>query len=126
MNRRAALLAAGIFLVGVPGAVAQDFPSRPISLVVPYSAGGSADMIARTLADSMGKTLGQPVVVENRPGAATAIGASYVAGAAADGHTLLFAGSPTFVVAGALNPDVGYDGMNDFRFVSMVANHTRR
>lgn len=115
-------LAVAVAAAGPIGALAQDYPSRPITLVNPYSAGGSADLIARTIGEYMGRALGQPVVVENRTGAATAIAATYVADAAADGYTLLLAGSPTFVITPALNLDAGYDGIKDFEFVSMVAN----
>lgn len=71
----------------------QAFPSRPIKLVVPYPAGGTTDILARRICASMAATLQQPVVVENRPGAATIIGAEAVKNAPADGHTLLVAGS---------------------------------
>lgn len=114
----AALLSAAF----VPAAQAQDYPTRPITLVNPYAAGGSADLIARTISEYMGRVLGQPVVVENRTGAATAVAAGYVANAAADGYTLLIAGSPTHVITPALNPDAGYDGIEGFEFVSLVAN----
>src|SRR5690606_30090018 len=76
-------LAATMMLYGP--AQAQDFPTRPITLVNPYSAGGPADLIGRTIADAVSKIIGQPVVVENRPGAATAIAATYVAQADPDG-----------------------------------------
>lgn len=101
---------------------AQDFPTRPITLVVPYAAGGSSDIIARTIAEYMSRTLPHPVVVENRPGAATAIAAASIATGAADGYTVMFAGSPTYVIAPALNPDAGYSGVDAFNYVSMLVN----
>ena len=107
--------------LAAPAAMAQDFPSKPITIVNPYSAGGPADLISRTVAEGMSAALGQPVVVENRPGAATAIAASYVAGADPDGYTLLIAGSPTHVVTPAIQPDVTYDGIEDFQPVALVA-----
>lgn len=109
-------------LTAIAPASAQDFPTRPITLVVPYSAGGSADFIARTLAEYMSRELPQPVVVENRPGAATAIAAASIATGEADGYTMMLAGSPTYVVTPALNPDAGYTGIEDFEFVSMIVN----
>lgn len=77
-------------------ALAQSFPSRPVRLVVPFPPGGGPDVAARLLAEKMAPSLGQPVVVENRPGAGALVGARHVARSAADGHTLLF--SPNTVV----------------------------
>jgi tripartite-type tricarboxylate transporter receptor subunit TctC len=102
-------------------ASAQDFPARPITLVNPYAAGGPADLLARTIATGMSELLGQQVVILNRPGGATAIGAAYVAGAAADGYTLLIAGASSHIVTPALTK-VAYDGVKDFAPVAMVAN----
>jgi tripartite-type tricarboxylate transporter receptor subunit TctC len=83
---------AAAVLLSAPAVVQADvFPSKPITLVVPYTAGGSADIIARTLSKAVGEILKQPVVVDNKPGAAGMIGAGAVAKAAADGHTLLLA-----------------------------------
>lgn len=115
-------LAAVLTAVVAPAAYAEDFPTRPITLVIPYSAGGSADLIARTVGEAMGRILGQPVVVESRPGAGTAIAATHVAASEPDGYTLMLAGSPTYVITPALNPDAGYDGIKDFAFVSSVAS----
>lgn len=116
-------IAATVTVAAMPSGFAQeDFPTRPITLVNPYSAGGSADLLARTIGEYVGRILGQPVVIENRTGAGTAIAASYVASAPADGYTLLIAGSPTHIITPALNPDAGYDGVADFEFVSRVAN----
>src|SRR5262245_39314465 len=69
--------------------LAQSFPAKPVTFVVPYPAGGGADIVARTLAEEMGKRLGQPVVVDNRPGAAGILGTMAVVKAPADGHTVL-------------------------------------
>src|SRR5262245_66152081 len=74
-------------------AQAQSFPDRPITLINPYAAGGPADLLARTVADGMSEVLGRPVVVDNRPGAGTAIGARAVAQARPDGYTLFIGGS---------------------------------
>lgn len=96
-------------------ALAQDaFPSRPIQIVVPYPAGGTTDQLARAVAVQMGRTLGQPVVVENKAGAAGLIGADYVAKRPGDGYTLLFGNSGPNATA-ALMRDLPYDIHKDFR-----------
>jgi len=86
----AAILAASL---SVPGAWAQAFPERPIRLVVPYPAGGTTDILARRIGNSMRESLGQPVVVDNKPGAATIIGTEAVKNSTPDGYTLLVIGS---------------------------------
>jgi tripartite-type tricarboxylate transporter receptor subunit TctC len=93
---------------------AQEFPSRRISIVVPYTAGGSSDFVARTVAARMQDGLKQPVVVENRPGANAHIGTEYVARAAPDGYTLLLAGMTTHAAAPALYKKLPYDPIKDF------------
>ena len=93
------------------GALAQSFPARPITLINPYAAGGPADLLARAVAEGMSETLGRAVVVDNRPGAGTAIGARAVAQAKPDGYTLFIGGSPSHVIAPALMKDAGYDGI---------------
>ncbi|WP_226575592.1 tripartite tricarboxylate transporter substrate binding protein [Acuticoccus sediminis] len=92
------LAAAAVLAVGLAPAMAQDFPTRPITIVVPYSP-GSTDTMARTLAEGMSKELGQPVVVETKPGAGGTVGAASVAKADPDGYTLLFAVSSVQTVA---------------------------
>ncbi|MEX0591263.1 MAG: tripartite tricarboxylate transporter substrate binding protein [Xanthobacteraceae bacterium] len=109
-------------LASTGSALAQNFPERPIMLVNPYAAGGPADLLARTVAASMTETLGQPVVVENKAGAGTAIGARFVAKAKPDGYTLFIGGSPSHVIAPALVKDAGFDGIKDFATVAMVAS----
>ncbi|KQX34344.1 hypothetical protein ASD04_17045 [Devosia sp. Root436] len=123
MKKLIALSVVAALTAGAASATyAQEYPTRPITLVNPYAAGGSADLIARTIGEYMSRILGQPVVVENRTGAATAIAATSVIAQPADGYTLLLAGSPTHVITPALNPDAGYDGIADFDFVSLVAS----
>jgi tripartite-type tricarboxylate transporter receptor subunit TctC len=110
-TRRAALKLAAMhlpLLAALPAA-AQAFPNRPLRLVVPYAPGGTADALARALAEHMRKALGQPVVVDNKPGANTAIGAQMVTLAAADGHTLLLATGSTMVTNPLMYPKLGYD-----------------
>jgi tripartite-type tricarboxylate transporter receptor subunit TctC len=102
--------------------VAQSFPERPITLINPYAAGGPADLLARTVADGMSDALGRPVVVENRPGAGTAIGARAVAQAKPDGYTLFIGGSPSHVITPALMKDANYDGIKGFTPIATVAD----
>lgn len=123
-TRRTALLAAAatassLFMPGT--SFAQAWPSRPIKLIVPFPAGGGTDIVARLLAERLGQALGQSVVVDNRPGAGTAIGAAAVAGAAADGHTLLFSGSTTFTVNPAVRRNLGYDPFKQLQPLGLVA-----
>ena len=106
-------------LGGFQTAEAQSFPSRPISLVVPFAAGGGTDSIARDMAKLMSERLGQTVLVENRGGAGGALGADAVAKAKADGHTLLFATS-TFATHAAMSPRLPYDPIKDFASVAMI------
>jgi tripartite-type tricarboxylate transporter receptor subunit TctC len=101
---------------------AQTYPSRTITLVNPYAAGGPADLLARTVAEGMASALGQPVIVENRVGAGTAIAAAYVAQAQPDGHTLFIAGSPSHIITPAISKAAKFDGIKDFTFISMVGN----
>ena len=115
-----AVFAAACSLAGQ--AVAQSFPDRPITLINPYAAGGPADLLARTVADGMTEVLGKPVVVENRPGAGTAIGARVVAQAKPDGYTLFIGGAPSHVITPALMKDANYDGIKGFAPIGTVAD----
>lgn len=123
LNRRTALLAAaaaGSSLLLSP-ALAQSWPARPIKLVVPFPPGGGTDIVARLLAERLGQALGQSVVVDNRPGAGTAIGAAAVASAPPDGYTLLFSGSSTFTVNPAVRRNLSYDPFNQLQPLGLVA-----
>ena len=99
---------------------AEEFPSRPVKLVVGFAAGGTTDFMARLLADRMREPLGQPVVVENRTGANGAIGAEFVAKAAPDGYTLYFTTAGVATVYPHLKP-APYDPLKDFVGVARVA-----
>ncbi len=107
--RRALLLAA----LPLP-ALAQWQPNRPLRLVVPFAAGGLTDILARAMAEPLSAALGQPVVVENRPGGGGNVAGEMVARAAPDGHTLLFASQGLTVMNAALYRNLPYDAANDF------------
>jgi tripartite-type tricarboxylate transporter receptor subunit TctC len=118
--RRSLALAAVAAAIGLSLPVAaQPFPHRPITLVVPFAAGGGTDSMARDLAKFMQEKLGQPVVVENKGGAGGALGADAVAKAKPDGHTLLFATS-TFATNAAIKPKLPFDPAKDFTPVAMI------
>ncbi len=102
-------------------AAAQAYPSRPVRLIVPLAAGGTGDTLARVVGEEMAKILGQPFVVENRPGSGGVIGTESVARSAPDGYTLLSA-SPSHVIHPALRPKVGYDPIRDFEPITVIAN----
>lgn len=106
-------------LVGLSGA-ALAFPDRAVTLVVPYAAGGPTDVAARIAAEEMSKTLGEAVVVENRPGAGTMVGAEHVARSTPDGHTLLVTAATTFSTNPHMFANIRY-GIDDFAPVSMMA-----
>lgn len=110
-HRRTALgLAAAALALGLAAPVlaqAQAFPSRTVTLVVPFPAGGGPDIAARVIGEKLGARLGQPVVVDNKPGAGALIGASFVAKSAADGHTLLFTPNTLVISPHVLTPGAG-------------------
>lgn len=102
-------------------AQANDYPNRPIRMVVPFPAGGPTDILARVVGLKMSEQLNQPVVIDNRPGANTGIGAAAVAKAAADGYTLLMAVDNTLAMNQFLYSRLPYDPINDFEAVGKVA-----
>ncbi|SOY64804.1 Bug family tripartite tricarboxylate transporter substrate binding protein [Cupriavidus taiwanensis] len=116
----AAALAAA--LTTAPAAQAQTWPERPLRLVVPFAAGGATDVLGRLLAVGLGEKLGQSVVVENKPGASTVIGATQVAKAAPDGYTLLLAASTTLTLNPAIRQSLGYDPIKSFTPLGLVAD----
>src|SRR5688500_2668840 len=107
LKRFATIAIPVLSILAVP-VVAQDFPNRRINIVVPYTAGGSSDFVARTVAAKIQDYLKQPVTVENRPGGNAHIGTEYVARAAPDGYTLLLAGLTTHAAAPALYKKLSY------------------
>lgn len=112
--------AAALSIASVSAPAAAAYPERPITLVNPYAAGGPADVVARSLARALEKRLGQPVVVENKPGGGASIGTGFVARAKPDGYTLLLGTSAGHVVTPLMQKTV-YDGVDGFAFCSVVA-----
>ena len=123
MSVRTGIVAIAIVasIIGVHrGAEAADYPTRPITLIVPYPAGGGNDVIARLVAARMSAILSQPIVIENRGGAGSTIGTRDVARSAPDGYTLLIATS-SLAINPSLYPDVAYDPQKDFAPIGLIA-----
>jgi tripartite-type tricarboxylate transporter receptor subunit TctC len=108
--------------VGVAPVLAQNYPTRTISMVVPYPPGGASDVVARIIADSMSKTLDETIIVENVGGAGGTIGTARVAAATPDGYTILAASMGSHVAAPALTPNLRYDSTKDFLPIGLTAN----
>jgi len=117
-------LALAIGSAGQAVAQPQDWPNRPVRVVVPFGAGGSADRLGRLAANYLTKVLGQQFYVENRVGAGGAIAAKDVARADPDGYTLIVAGSGSHTIAPAENPQIGYDPINDFVHIAMIGGES--
>jgi tripartite-type tricarboxylate transporter receptor subunit TctC len=115
-----ALAAAAVALTAVGSCPAQTYPTRPIRVIVPYTTGSPNDVIVRLLAQRLEPKLGQPLVMDNRPGGGTAIGTKAAANAEPDGYTLLFSSS-SIVIEPALNKAVNYDPQKDFAPIATVA-----
>ncbi len=120
-NKTAALLLASCCVCAQAATAPEQYPNRPIRLIVPYPPGGPTDLIARAVNERLGQRLGQQVVVDNRGGAATVIGAELAARAPADGYTLLVATITTLAVNPVLNKKLPYDPDRDFAPVTMLA-----
>jgi len=118
--KRVAYLALGLWLIA-SGARADDYPSRPITLVVPYTAGGGNDVMARIVAEKMSRTLGATIVIENKGGAGGSIATRQVAKSAPDGYTLGLSGTGTHAINPTLYANVGYDPRKDFAPVGLIA-----
>lgn len=103
-------------------AAAQSYPDKPVTMVVPFPPGGSTDVIGRLLAAKLGASLGQTVVVENKPGANTGIGAAAVARAAPDGYTFMITGAPTFTLNSLLYPNLNYDPLKSYEYVAIAGS----
>ena len=122
MQRRIklALLAATVLAVAPVAVQAQTWPSKPIAYVVPFTPGGTTDVVGRTVAQHLSSTLGQTVVVENRPGAAGAVGATYTAKAKADGYTIMGGTISTHAINAGLYKNLPYDPIKDFEPITLV------
>ncbi|NRF65445.1 tripartite tricarboxylate transporter substrate binding protein [Aquincola sp. S2] len=118
MIKRATLLLAAALTTAT--AAAAGFPDKPVTLVVPYPPGGATDTLARILAKGMGQRLGQTVIVDNKAGAGTAIGAGAVAQALPDGYTLLISSNTTFTVNPALKSKLPYDAQKSFESIGLI------
>lgn len=115
-------LVAATFAGAAGTTLAADYPSRPIRLVVPYAPGGTIDMMARMLGPKLHAALGQPVVVENRPGGGTTIGAASVARAEADGYTLFLGSNAAFTISPQVMSNVQYDPLRSFAAIGTLAS----
>jgi tripartite-type tricarboxylate transporter receptor subunit TctC len=109
------------FAASAASGAVQEYPSRPIRLIVGFTAGGNDDYVGRIVAARLNERFGQPVIVDNRPGAGGNIGAEIMARAAPDGHTLSSVGSITLASGPSLYPKLGYEPMKDFAFIARVA-----
>jgi tripartite-type tricarboxylate transporter receptor subunit TctC len=121
---RSARLFATLSLVAVAmlsPAAAEDYPSRPVTLIVPFAPGGSTTIVARIIADRMAETLGQQIIIDNRPGAGGTVGTRQVAKSAPDGYTLVLGYTGTLAIGPSLFPNVGYDVRKDFAPVGRIA-----
>jgi tripartite-type tricarboxylate transporter receptor subunit TctC len=128
MQRREFMKAVGGLAAAWPIAAyaqqpATDYPTRPITLIVPYAAGGGNDVMARSVAEPMSRTLGQRILIENRGGAGGSIGTRQVATAAPDGYTLGLGGTGTLAIDPTLYPNAGYDPRKDFAPVGLIATN---
>jgi tripartite-type tricarboxylate transporter receptor subunit TctC len=121
---RVALACLCTLMLAAPAAAQESYPNRPIRIVVPFPAGGPTDILSRIVAQKMSEAWGQPVVVENRPGADTAIGAVQVTKAPPDGYTLLAAMDTTLVMNPATKTNLPYDPFKDFAAITLAAKNT--
>ena len=120
--RLAAIIIAIAFFAGIVPARAQAYPSRPITVIVPFPAGGASDVVARIVTNQMSKILGQAIIIENVGGAGGTLGSARAAAAAPDGYTLLAAAMGSHVAAPVLTPNVKYDPLSDFVPIGITAD----
>ena len=121
-SQRRRLVAALLSALAAPAVRAQSYPSRPLRIVVPFPPGGSTDLLARRIGEALTKSLAQPVVVENRPGAGGTTGADFVAKAPADGYTLLLGVTGSNAISVSLYPKLPYNPVSDFTAVTQVVS----
>src|SRR5439155_21232465 len=115
-----AILIAALLVVSTASS-AQSYPSKPIHIIVPYPAGGTSDILARTIGQRLSESFGQPVIVENKPGANGNVGADIVAKSPADGYTLLLADIGALAISPSVYSTLPFDPVRDFAPVTMVA-----
>lgn len=122
MDRRKLMLGAGLAMAGLPKARAQVWPDKPLKLIVPYPPGGNTDIVGRLYAQKLSERLKLPVVIDNRGGAAGAIGAGAAAKSPADGYTLVVGDSGSLIIAALANPSLPYAPLKDFAPISLVSS----
>lgn len=120
-TRRHALMATGLLLPAI--ASAQAWPTQPIRLIVPFAPGGTTDLIARLVGTPLQERLGQPIIIENRPGAGATLGSLMVAQAAPDGHTLVLSNIASHGISPALYSTVRYDAVRDFSHIALLTEN---
>ncbi|MFN9152527.1 MAG: tripartite tricarboxylate transporter substrate-binding protein, partial [bacterium] len=120
-HRATACVLAAASAIAAPTLLAQDYPLKPIRMVVPFAPGGNTDIIARAIAPGMAQDLGQPVIIENRGGAGSTLGTAIGAKAPPDGYTLLMVSS-AHVINPAVRKSLPYDSVKDFAPVTLVAD----
>jgi tripartite-type tricarboxylate transporter receptor subunit TctC len=121
MSRKILAAACSIFFLATSAGMAQDYPTRPVRLIVAYAPGGGNDIVARLVSQRFQELTGQPLVVENKPGGDTIIASNFVAKADPDGYTVLLTGMGGFTITPALNASMPYDPIKDFVPVSIIA-----
>src|SRR5262245_9615389 len=115
------LICIGVVVLGTTGAFAQDFPSKPIRLIVPFPPGGPNDIIARVVGQKMSELLKQQIVIDNRGGAGGALGTDVVAKAAPDGHTIAITSAGALAISMGLQEKIPYDTLKHLKPVTLVA-----
>jgi len=121
MKRSVSVILGAVFAAVMSHASAQTWPTKPIKWIVPFAPGGTTDILARTIGDKLSVALGQPVIVENKPGAGGGLGADFVAKAAPDGYTILGGTISTNAINASLYKDLPYDPVKDFIPITLIA-----
>lgn len=122
MRRRTALALLSLLAAMAAPAQAAEFPNRPLRMIIPFTAGGSNDIVGRLVAEGVAKRLGQAIVVENRGGAGGVIGSDLVAKADPDGYTFLLGGSGSFLISSLVQPNLPYDIIRDFAPIGFIGD----
>ena len=122
LNKRIVQLLAALILLGTSAMTYAAYPDRPLTLIVPFAAGGPTDVLARVVAESLTKVLGQPVIVENTPGAGGTVGGTRAARASGDGYTMLIGNGGTLAVNATLYKNLTYDVLKDFIPIASIGD----